>query len=983
MPAFTEVLNLSICASWLVLAVVLVRFLLKKAPRSFHCGLWVLVAIRLLFPLDLESPLSLIPSREVIPEQYLYYEADEQELPARLDVVTNPNFQQTLEIDTEKTVGDFQLTDLLFSILWYAGMGAMAIYGAYSYIYLRLRVRRAAKFRDNIWECDEIDSPFILGIYKARIYLPSGLDAETARHVLAHEQAHLERHDQLWKPLAFVLLTVHWFNPVMWLAYVLLCRDIELACDERVISALDRHGVCRYSDALVQCSIRRHMIAACPVAFGEVGVKARVKTMLNYKKPSFWLTAMAIVAAAVVAVCFLTDPVTTAPTVEDIREGNGYRIVAEVPQKHRITIVTDTLPKTVDGKSITFEPEEFVVWYGGDSTLWVSQIRHRGNEISFSFDWTHSIGPSGELILPYSLLHEDAPLLEEAELYEYGPDDAFSVSVPSEEYRSPLVTLDFGNLYHITYESDDLPQTLQLAQIRGQNDCRVFDQSARKVTFSLRKDSLPADLFQSDRTYGEEELVLAQLGETTVYVQEAAVREDKYVLACRLSHKLHAGVGEIYLPKAILDVTGRSYADVTGTLLGVDVPHAITMGPVGDNDGFALYLEKAAWDAAGNEVCFQLERFFRIRYVTEGTPTPPDQRYELYIAQGLDTPDRVELVLWADGTGQFHTMLDSNPGDCAYVRTDDALVLTSLEDDRQWHFRPMEHGRYLFDADASSPMEYVNSDNQLVPLSDKTDFTLDIAVQSGQDAAIRNAIFEFHNTGYSHPRTRSISYQLLDTETVGRQQTFHLWTVYQEYDVENGTLVLANAFSGPMTLAFLVEEDAHTLRSMTDDASGFSEQAQLALAEKPDLPAQLEQACADAAQRELEATGGAVAQIINGALDILCAGDESTPHAAIGMHPAEYDEILRLGDNALKFCFEEFARGGQEGLRGEVMALVCQSLISVTEDCAVAEYSTGQDWFDAFAAIARENREALGSGELEKSHPGCHLALKALEANSQ
>ena len=339
--SFTDVLNLSISASWLVLAVLVARLLLKKAPKSLRCALWALVAFRLLCPVSIESAMSLVPSREVVPHEYLVMEPKEAEYrePARLQIVTNPVYEEQVSIRIEPTVDRVQQWDLVGTILWLTGMGAMGIYAAWSYLSLRLRVRMAARVRENIFECDDIDSPFILGVLLPRIYLPSALDELTRENVLAHEKAHLKRLDHIWKPLGFMLLTVHWFNPVMWLGYCLLCRDIELACDERVIKKLDKAAVRAYSEALVRCSVPHRTIALCPLAFGEVGVRDRIRAMTRYKKPGLILTAVALLAAVILGVCFLTDPAEPEQaelntySLDDLLDRELY--LAEVIYSHR------------------------------------------------------------------------------------------------------------------------------------------------------------------------------------------------------------------------------------------------------------------------------------------------------------------------------------------------------------------------------------------------------------------------------------------------------------------------------------------------------------------------------------------------------------------------------------------------------------------------------------------------------------------------
>lgn len=306
---FLKLVNMSISASWLVLAVMLARVVLKKAPRGLLCALWALVAIRLVCPFTVESVLSLIPSAQTLPSEILL-----DPTPAIhsgvtfIDSAVNPVLSESLAPVTGASVNPMQIWTLLASLVWALGMGVMVIYALFSYFSIRIKVSASVE-RDGVWICDYIASPFILGVFRPRIYLPSALDGDSAAHVIAHERAHLKRHDHWWKPLGFALLTVYWFNPLMWAAYVLLCRDIELACDERVVKDMGAEEKKAYSEALLECSVPRRMIAACPLAFGEVGVKARVKSVLNYKKPAFWVILVALIACVAVAVCFMTDPV--------------------------------------------------------------------------------------------------------------------------------------------------------------------------------------------------------------------------------------------------------------------------------------------------------------------------------------------------------------------------------------------------------------------------------------------------------------------------------------------------------------------------------------------------------------------------------------------------------------------------------------------------------------------------------------------------
>lgn len=307
---FLKLLNLSISASWLVLVVLALRLVLKRAPKWVNVLLWGMVALRLMLPFSIESALSLIPSAETVSPEVVQFD------PAPtitsgvefIDNAVNPSLSESFAAAPLASVNPLYVWTYLAGWVWLIGLAAMLLYALVSYLRLRRCVRASIPLRENIYVCDEVPSPFILGIVHPRIYLPSALDEAQRGSVLSHERAHLARRGHWWKPLGFALLAVYWFNPLLWLAYTLLCRDIELACDERVLRGMDAGQVKAYSSALLACSVPRRMIAACPLAFGEVGVGARVKNALRYKKPAFWVIAASVIVCIVVAVCFLTNP---------------------------------------------------------------------------------------------------------------------------------------------------------------------------------------------------------------------------------------------------------------------------------------------------------------------------------------------------------------------------------------------------------------------------------------------------------------------------------------------------------------------------------------------------------------------------------------------------------------------------------------------------------------------------------------------------
>lgn len=307
---FLFLLNMSISAGWLILATVVLRFVFRKAPRWIHCFLWGIAGLRLVLPFSVESIFSLVPSKETVPPEIIY-EASPQihsGIPA-LNSVVNPIIESTFAPDPASSANPLQIIIIVASYLWAVGMAALIIYMLVSYFALRYKMSTATKMQDNIFESEKVGSPFVLGIFRPKIYLPYGISDSDREYVIAHEKAHVRRKDHLIKPLAYLVLCVYWFNPLVWLAYVLLCRDIEMACDEKVIREMKEDCRKDYSEALLSCSVNRRKIAACPLAFGEVGVKERIKGVMNYKKPALWLIIVAAVSCVVTAMCFLTDPV--------------------------------------------------------------------------------------------------------------------------------------------------------------------------------------------------------------------------------------------------------------------------------------------------------------------------------------------------------------------------------------------------------------------------------------------------------------------------------------------------------------------------------------------------------------------------------------------------------------------------------------------------------------------------------------------------
>ena len=365
---FLKIVNMSISASWLILAVLILRLFIKRAPKCITVLLWGIVAVRLICPISIESVMSLVPSAETIS-----YEI----------TVDSPSDSSSdipdIDHDTAPTTGEehIQMPDTsvsaapkvniisIVSLVWISGAVIMLAYTAVSYFRLKSKIATAVLLRDNIFQSENVVSPFVLGVVKPKIYLPFNMKETDIELVSAHENAHIRRKDHIWKPLGFLILTIHWFNPLVWFGYVILCKDIELACDEKVIKNFDTEQKADYSQALLVCSVNRRMIAACPLAFGEVSVKERVKSVISYKKPAFWIIIAAILVSVIVAVCFLTNPQTTenepdAQTLESTSDtqSNESEISEESTVPEESTDVTtvdteETAEKTIeDAKTI-------------------------------------------------------------------------------------------------------------------------------------------------------------------------------------------------------------------------------------------------------------------------------------------------------------------------------------------------------------------------------------------------------------------------------------------------------------------------------------------------------------------------------------------------------------------------------------------------------------------------------------------------------
>lgn len=463
---FLKLINMSVTASWLVLAVVILRTLLKKAPKAITVFLWALVGIRLVCPFSIESIFSLIPSSETVPEAVLTgsdfnIDTGLSAVDSRVNGYLDDRYIEGVTVPA----GNGMTVMGVLSVIWLIGIAAMLIYAVVSYIRIYRQVCEGVRQDGNIYLCDRISAPFILGVFRPKIYLPSDIDKQDAEYVIAHERAHLKRCDHLIKPLGFLLLTVYWFNPVILIAYILLCRDIELACDERVIKELGEQAKKPYSEALINCSLPRRTVAACPLAFGEVGVKSRIKSVLNYKKPAFWIIAAALALCVILPAVFLTNPISA--TVKNIINENNYTIISQ--ERNNITL---SVPKSLIKESAytekgqKFKKNEVPAYKTNTTTIYLEKImlsNSNEDELFLMFNCSYgSIDKNNSVLIPYTKikngikscvgLNSGDSAKDSASIWSSGPDEQFGLSVAKETIEnSPEDIKIYAFLNKLTY----------------------------------------------------------------------------------------------------------------------------------------------------------------------------------------------------------------------------------------------------------------------------------------------------------------------------------------------------------------------------------------------------------------------------------------------------------------------------------------------------------------------------------------------------
>lgn len=890
---FSNVLNASISASWLILVVVVLRLLLKKTPKWVAVMLWGIVAIRLLFPFSIESVFSLIPSAETISGELLQAGPVPGVQPAYLEIVTNPSYGREVTMELDRSIGSFQWDLLSMTFVWLAGVAIMVIYTAVSYWRLRRKVSTAVILRDNIFQSENVVSPFVLGIIKPKVYLPYHMDGQDLGHVVAHEQAHIRRKDHWWKPLGFLLLTIHWFNPLMWLAYVLLCRDIELVCDEKVIKELGNEQRADYTQALVACSVGRRMIAACPLAFGEVGVKERVKSVMNYKKPAFWVIVLAVIACMVVAVCFLTNP-ETEDTPASAEDSYFLLIGADGVESIEISGVNKG-GGVVNADGSAFKNGEKV---------WLEPLQGVTDLRGYSIT---ALGKNGEIIyalsIPEGATNDEVINLVGSDGWLLAPTD----------FEIGMVGIA-GKTY--VYEGEGIMGSFAITLY----DDGMFTYYEGMASSYIGVGSWEQDgdaITLTDDGHGGYGLVnhFKLDGDDLVFVEQDSA--NFVYVKVKDGEKFHC--------------TGEAFKQNDGVDGSVQIMPSKKLSL---ND--IIMLSQKGYDLTWSD-------FDQFKYIETGSG--------LYI-RVYEINEMYEL--WIGGAGP-----DSDP----------MYIYLALADDLDTRIDIRDGG----------VTEFIGADHSEVLLTN----------------AIYDAILAHNKPSKPDGLYHSASFVLLDQRELcidsdpptPMQVIVYGMALHQAFSFTDAGLQDAQGSHIPVMLTFEKENDAYTLLEYWQPRDGsyyaqdirekfHDEVEDDALDTQKYIVSQM-QNCYDQAIRY----GGVDTDTVIGhLLEVIASSpaQSSNPGDYIDEHSIEYRELTYYGQYTLRYCFDQFLKGGQNDLVGHIMALACQDIMLGWGEAYAMDQvlMTGQEWFDAFRSNVQSLMGQYRDEELKKLYPGAWLLLQ-------
>ena len=982
--SFLKLLNTSISASWLILVVIGLRFVLKKAPKSIHCLLWALVAVRLLMPFSIESPFSLQPSAQTVPEMYLTLEGETLQYGAVLEVVGNSLYPQSgTPQPAGASIDRVQVQDVFLSLGWAVGVGVLVLYALISYLRLRRRVGASVNLRENIWVCDYIDTPFILGLLRPRIYLPSTLEGKELVHVLSHERAHLKRKDHWWKPLGFALLTVYWFNPLIWLAYILLCRDIEMACDERVIRDLETEEKKSYSAALLNCSVKRHMIAACPLAFGEVGVKARVKSVLNYKKPAFWVVVIAVVISIAVAVCFLTDPVPK-PTPADVFAEVTAQDVQwaqatfweEVGSEHLMLNQEQTeklvgLLKNIDSGAYVEKDIDrdlsLMINCGEKEIL----LHWDGSFVTFSWDST-----TAELVdgivwgVQNSELNGFLRSLEENHNRKMTLEDMISLAQKGDaltwEDLKPFYGVDIGSgLFIMKYPiNGDFELVATSGSLEGK-PMRVMLVSG-EAEADIRTEDVAAFIenHRSDRVF------TASFGMGTMAVPIPAGWEFEEIPYTDSSRSF----GVAFWPEGVSEgrVELKFYLDLFG-VCGTGLETTPAQLANGQTVCFGYYDGSPIWSYMtyeGLAGCYVATTSQVDHWWTE---------YEDQVEQILASAKLAEGLLDQNGIREAarkalekteQAVLNSLDPKLAAISTSPSYMVTFDSVNQIWRV-----GMYmLWD---SSPRAEVYLDVYGNVL-DWQDWNINLYAEDVSANGL-TLVCQQHGTVPGDRLTTTGAYQ---AQLITGQP---YWLERLEDGAWAEVPALLEEVVWTMEGWMVNRNDTTSWKVDWSRLYGTLESGTYRIGKPFSMSTYLgeyEDQNYYAMFRIMDVSLGTVTVEFSPEklIDAICSAplESSAPGAYIEAHRAEYDQLLANPEQTLRYCFEQFLKGGQTGLEGLVMSIACQDILDLWGETYEPEPSygvimTGQSWFDHYYGQALHRWVKLTEEEIKEQMPVAYI----------
>ena len=1005
---FLKIINMSISASWLVLAVLLLRFVLKKAPKWINVLLWGIVAMRLVFPFSIESALSLIPSAETISPGIMMENTPSVQtgVPA-INNVINPVIGSSLAPATGASANPLQIWIPILSIIWVVGVAALLLYTVVSYWRLRRKVSEAVILRDNIFQSENVASPFVLGIVKPKVYLPYHMDSQDLSHVVAHEQAHIRRRDHWWKPLGFLLLTIHWFNPLMWLAYVLLCRDIELACDEKVIKELGNEQRADYSQALVSCSIHRRMIAACPLAFGEVGVKERVKSVMNYKKPAFWVVVLAVTTCVVVAVCFLTNPMEL--TIYDVYGQDGYSVINQEEVDITLYVDKNKLPEAIyTEEGYEFKPGEVLAYSTETSRIYLhkAMLSNESDDLLYLiFDCSYDLSDSGSFVSPYKFTDENDGMQSNLNLQSRDLRDGSTV------YSDALDIRGFGPgtqfAFYISKEA-----------CLAAKDTLIIDVVCNRIEYA-----------KAGHGYDSQQGSSVSTPDKITFEAEVLEVYDGYFLVRPEPNWAINSADQIEVPVKNMDpALEPQVGDIIEIVCSGEIleTYPARLSMVYSIKVVTEALTVTKWfDYLDNPSGMEDE-------LTTDLPDYPGVTFrftknQIIASKPFDNSDLTGKVILIDGMPIWNAFFTDVTGDgypeiCAtytygsgiidsrvvvYDYANGASYELSDRGNHDFMLRGNEvDGQLLVEKRAYPNGELVASG----PLVFQNDcIQIDYVEETSLESAISAAILDHYHRDDPDGLIHVESHVLLANETMSgtpklgavnhmEKTTVYLLVFHEKYSTYGGELEAVGGSYVPTALTFSISDSGeYVLEEYWEPRDGgyyvddirnkfpgtSADDALNGQAYIEDLEAQ-NYSKALAYMNSAGSLDTKIAEL----LDEICASPgtfASEPEKYLEAHESEYQELLGYGEFTLRYCFDQFLMWNQTDLREYIMARACEDISLSWGEAILIDSpapTTGQAWFDAFCSNAESLAGQLSAEELEKHYPATWLFLQLIGKSS-